>query len=103
MDPLSLAVLDRLTRYDWSGNIRELENVLERAIILSPGAALELDAIQLGPAGRPAPRSPVRPAPTDPPPKTTPCKPTTGRTSSRFARLPAGRSKARTARPADSA
>jgi DNA-binding NtrC family response regulator len=31
-----------------------LENVLERAIILSPGASLELDAIQLGPAGRPA-------------------------------------------------
>ncbi|MBS1224729.1 MAG: fhlA 2, partial [Proteobacteria bacterium] len=55
MDALPPAVLDRLTRYDWPGNIRELENVLERAIILSPGAALELDAIQLGPAGRPAP------------------------------------------------
>ena len=55
MDPLSPAVLDRLTRYDWPGNVRELENVLERAIILSSGAALELDAIQLGPARRPAP------------------------------------------------
>jgi DNA-binding NtrC family response regulator len=55
MDPLSPAVLDRLTRYDWPGNIRELENVLERAIILSPGAALELDAIQLGPVRRPVP------------------------------------------------
>ena len=55
MDPLSPAVLDRLTRYDWPGNIRELENVLERAIILSPGAALELDAIQLGPVRRSAP------------------------------------------------
>ncbi|MCU0809217.1 MAG: hypothetical protein MUC53_15305 [Candidatus Contendobacter sp.] len=55
MDPLSPAVLDRLTRYDWPGNIRELENVLERAIILSPGASLELEALQLGPARRPAP------------------------------------------------
>ena len=55
LDPLPPAVVDRLTRYDWPGNVRELENVLERAIILSPGAALELEAIQLGPARRPAP------------------------------------------------
>ncbi|HOW75616.1 MAG TPA: sigma 54-interacting transcriptional regulator [Candidatus Competibacteraceae bacterium] len=55
MDPLTPAVLDRLIRYDWPGNIRELENVLERAIILSPGASLELDAIQLGPVRRPIP------------------------------------------------
>jgi transcriptional regulator with GAF, ATPase, and Fis domain len=55
MDPLSPTVLDRLTRYDWPGNIRELENVLERAIILSPGPTLELDAIQLGPVRRSAP------------------------------------------------
>jgi transcriptional regulator with GAF, ATPase, and Fis domain len=47
-------VVERLSRYDWPGNVRELENVLERAIILSPGAALELDAIQLGPAKHPA-------------------------------------------------
>ena len=47
-------VLDRLIHYDWPGNVRELENVLERAIILSPGASLELEAIQLSPVGRPA-------------------------------------------------
>ncbi|MFO1419766.1 MAG: sigma 54-interacting transcriptional regulator [Candidatus Competibacteraceae bacterium] len=52
MDALPPAVLDRLTRYDWPGNVRELENVLERAIILSPGATLELEAIQLGPESR---------------------------------------------------
>ncbi len=57
MDPLPPAVVDRLIRYDWPGNIRELENVLERAIILSPGPALELDAIQLGPVRRSAPAS----------------------------------------------
>ena len=53
MDPLTPAVVDLLTRYDWPGNVRELENVLERAIILSPSPTLRLDALQLGPAGRP--------------------------------------------------
>ncbi|MFO1423494.1 MAG: sigma 54-interacting transcriptional regulator [Candidatus Competibacteraceae bacterium] len=57
IDALPPAVLDRLTRYDWPGNVRELENVLERAIILSSGAILELEAIQLGPVRRSAPAS----------------------------------------------
>ena len=29
--------MQTLEAYDWPGNIRELENVLQRAIILSPG------------------------------------------------------------------
>ena len=29
--------------YDWPGNIRELKNVIERAVILSPGNTLRLD------------------------------------------------------------
>jgi transcriptional regulator with GAF, ATPase, and Fis domain len=32
-----------LQRYDWPGNIRELQNVIERAVILSKGARLRLD------------------------------------------------------------
>ena len=43
------AVLDALMRWDWPGNIRELQNVIERAVILSPGATLVLPAQDLQP------------------------------------------------------
>src|SRR5260370_33985498 len=33
----------RLVEYSWPGNIRELQNVIERAVILSPGNLLVLD------------------------------------------------------------
>jgi formate hydrogenlyase transcriptional activator len=32
-----------LTSYDWPGNTRELRNVIERAMILTPGTTLELE------------------------------------------------------------
>src|SRR5215831_1202285 len=32
-----------LQRYDWPGDIRELQNVIERAVILSQGGALRFD------------------------------------------------------------
>ena len=35
--------VEGLTRHDWPGNIRELKNVLERAVILSSGRQLRLD------------------------------------------------------------
>jgi formate hydrogenlyase transcriptional activator len=35
-------VMDALVRYPWPGNIRELENVIERAVILSGGSTLSL-------------------------------------------------------------
>lgn len=34
--------VDLLSQYDWPGNIRELQNVIERAVVLSPGPALKL-------------------------------------------------------------
>ncbi len=34
-------VMDALVAYDWPGNIRELENIIERAMILSAGSTLE--------------------------------------------------------------
>jgi DNA-binding NtrC family response regulator len=38
---LSPAVLDRLSRYHWPGNIRELENAIERACVVHNGDAIE--------------------------------------------------------------
>jgi transcriptional regulator with GAF, ATPase, and Fis domain len=40
---LTQADAARLQRYDWPGNIRELENVIQRAVILSKGDRLRLD------------------------------------------------------------
>jgi PAS domain S-box-containing protein len=56
------ATMERLSRYSWPGNSRELENVLERAVILSNGPTLEIDpevfaseAARAANAGPPAP------------------------------------------------
>jgi transcriptional regulator with GAF, ATPase, and Fis domain len=40
---LTQADAARLQQYDWPGNIRELENVIQRAVILSKGGRLRLD------------------------------------------------------------
>ena len=45
--PLSMPVLDELRRYPWPGNIRELRNALERALILSDGQALAVEHFSL--------------------------------------------------------
>jgi formate hydrogenlyase transcriptional activator len=39
--------MDALSRYHWPGNIRELQNVIERAVIISTGPALSLDVADL--------------------------------------------------------
>lgn len=39
--------LKRLTEYDWPGNIRELENALTRAVVLSKGEVLEASALPI--------------------------------------------------------
>jgi formate hydrogenlyase transcriptional activator len=37
------ATVDRLMNYSWPGNIRELQNVIERAVILSQSSVLDLE------------------------------------------------------------
>jgi DNA-binding NtrC family response regulator/signal transduction histidine kinase len=39
--------LDLLQAYDWPGNIRELQNVIERSVILSSGGAFAVDELWL--------------------------------------------------------
>ena len=39
--------METLTHYAWPGNVRELENFIERAVILSPGPALQVRVAEL--------------------------------------------------------
>jgi len=50
---ISQQVMDTLQRYEWPGNIRELQNVLERAVILTQGRSLSLEGAleRAAPAG----------------------------------------------------
>jgi formate hydrogenlyase transcriptional activator len=42
IDTILPETIDALTEYAWPGNIRELENVIERAVILSAGRVLQV-------------------------------------------------------------
>ncbi len=57
------AFLERATSYDWPGNMRELENVVERAAILARGPVLEATEPFGGPAASAAPARSEPPAP----------------------------------------
>jgi formate hydrogenlyase transcriptional activator len=48
IETIPTAVLDALVRYPWPGNIREMQNVIERVVILSPGPALQVPLGDLG-------------------------------------------------------
>lgn len=47
IETIPSSVMDALTRYDWPGNIRELQNVIERSVILSSGSVLTVAAPDL--------------------------------------------------------
>ena len=42
VETIPAETLDLLVRYPWPGNIRELENLIERAVIVSPGPVLRV-------------------------------------------------------------
>ena len=52
LKPLTPAALACMAGYQWPGNIRELENILTRALIFSEGAEIEVEDLAL-PAGSP--------------------------------------------------
>ena len=47
IDTISAETMNALTQYPWPGNIRELQNVIERAVILSKGPALKVSLTDL--------------------------------------------------------
>jgi formate hydrogenlyase transcriptional activator len=47
IETIPSATMDALNRYQWPGNIRELQNVIERAVIISTGPELSLDIADL--------------------------------------------------------
>ena len=47
IDTIPIETMTTLTRYRWPGNIRELENVIERAVILSRGSTLDVPLAEL--------------------------------------------------------
>lgn len=48
IDGISAAAAEKLNHYSWPGNIRELQNVIERALILAHGSILELEPDLIG-------------------------------------------------------
>jgi len=55
IDSIPGATLDALSRYHWPGNIRELENLVERAVILTQGTHLQVPLPELKVQAQPAP------------------------------------------------
>jgi formate hydrogenlyase transcriptional activator len=58
VDRIPTQALEALINYDWPGNIRELQNVIERSVILSNGPELRVDMPEvINGSGPLAPRS----------------------------------------------
>jgi formate hydrogenlyase transcriptional activator len=58
IESIPAAAMKKLTAWHWPGNIRELENFIERSVILTHSSALQVPIAELGSNGKPAsPRS----------------------------------------------
>jgi len=51
------AAMKKLAGWHWPGNIRELENFIERSVILTHGSALQVPVVELGNNGKASPAS----------------------------------------------
>ena len=61
IDAIPAEIMSALTRYPWPGNIRELQNVIERAVILTAGPVLNVRSEDLRAPNQTAPPAPVPP------------------------------------------
>jgi formate hydrogenlyase transcriptional activator len=57
IESIPSAAIDALTNYDWPGNIRELQNLIERSVILSPGRVLQVVLPETAKSSAPYPRA----------------------------------------------
>ncbi len=77
---LSGSALTALEAYEFPGNVRELENILERAYTLCEGSRIEAEDLKLAPADGPSPWQPAdappasHPDPAAPPPGEAPAR-----------------------------
>jgi formate hydrogenlyase transcriptional activator len=53
IDTIPSETMEALVRYHWPGNIRELQNVIERAVIISKGTILNVALTELEPGAAP--------------------------------------------------
>jgi formate hydrogenlyase transcriptional activator len=62
IESIPATAMKRLSSWHWPGNIRELENFVERSVILTRGTALQAPIAELGHNGRHAPMAGTREA-----------------------------------------
>jgi len=55
IESIPTAAMKKLAAWHWPGNIRELENFIERSVILTHGSALQIPIAELGGNGKSAP------------------------------------------------
>lgn len=61
---LSPAAAERLLAHPWSGNVRELRNVIQRSVLFCPSAVLDVADLRFDALGASAPVASAEPAPT---------------------------------------
>ena len=62
IESIPTPAIRKLSSWHWPGNIRELENFIERSVILTHGSALEAPVAELGNNGRNTPQAGTREA-----------------------------------------
>jgi formate hydrogenlyase transcriptional activator len=62
IESIPAKAINKLSTWHWPGNIRELENFIERSVILTRGTALQAPIAELGQNGRHTPAPSTRDA-----------------------------------------